>query len=259
MRPLSPLRGGALPMSAATRAERTRRRRGKRRRRRAFGTVERLPSGRFRARVVGPGRAVRVGAGDVRDGTDAAVWVDLQHADLVRAYGRPPTAGGSSRRRWGSTSRGGSPSTRRHGASTKELYVGTAPHLHRRRPWGRVPVGSLTAGAGPALAPPARGASRRGRRRSPRGAAGSGAARSARRSVSDGRTRQAQAYRLLRAAMATAVGDGLIEAQPCRIAWRGDSSPGGGPGPGRRGAVAVPGAGRTRWRTRCRRGTGCWC
>jgi uncharacterized membrane protein YebE (DUF533 family) len=36
-------------------------------------------------------------------------------------------------------------------------------------------------------------------------------------SASDGRTRQAQAYRLLRAAMATAVTDGVIDAQPCRI------------------------------------------
>jgi integrase len=36
-------------------------------------------------------------------------------------------------------------------------------------------------------------------------------------SVWDGRTRQAQAYRLLRAAMATAVADGVIAEQPCRI------------------------------------------
>ncbi len=42
-------------------------------------------------------------------------------------------------------------------------------------------------------------------------------------SVSDGRTRQAQAYRLLRAAMATAVMDGVIDAQPCRI--RGAGTP----------------------------------
>jgi integrase len=42
-------------------------------------------------------------------------------------------------------------------------------------------------------------------------------------SVSDGRTRQAQAYRLLRAAMGTAVTDGVIDAQPCRI--RGAGTP----------------------------------
>jgi integrase len=39
--------------------------------------------------------------------------------------------------------------------------------------------------------------------------------------VQDGRTRQAQAYRLLRAAMGTAHGDGLIAEQPCRIAGAG--------------------------------------
>jgi integrase len=42
-------------------------------------------------------------------------------------------------------------------------------------------------------------------------------------SVRDGRTRQAQAYRLLRAAMTTAVGDGLLAANPCTI--RGAASP----------------------------------
>jgi integrase len=42
-------------------------------------------------------------------------------------------------------------------------------------------------------------------------------------SVSDGRSRQAQAYRVLRAAMATAVDDELIDAQPCRV--RGAGTP----------------------------------
>jgi hypothetical protein len=36
-------------------------------------------------------------------------------------------------------------------------------------------------------------------------------------SVTDGRSRQAQAHRLLRAAMTTAVTDGVIDTQPCRI------------------------------------------
>ncbi len=43
--------------------------------------------------------------------------------------------------------------------------------------------------------------------------------------VRDGRTRQAQAYRLLRAAMVTAHGDGLIDEQPCRIAGAGTPRP----------------------------------
>ena len=54
---------------------------GKRRRRRAFGTVERLPSGRFRARV--PDLDGRYVAAPVTFATktEAAVWVDLQRAD----------------------------------------------------------------------------------------------------------------------------------------------------------------------------------
>ena len=66
------------------------------------------------------------------------------------------------------------------------------------------------------------GAPRRGRRAAPRGATRKGRQVSGA-SVSDGRTRQAQAYRLLRAAMATAVTDGVIDAQPCRI--RGAGTP----------------------------------
>jgi hypothetical protein len=42
-------------------------------------------------------------------------------------------------------------------------------------------------------------------------------------SVRDGGVRQAQAYRLLRSAMNTAVGDGLLRANPCTI--RGGATP----------------------------------
>ena len=61
-----------------------------RRSRRAFGTVERLPSGRFRARVIGPdGRYVSAPA-TFANRTDAARWVDVQHADLVRGTWQAP-------------------------------------------------------------------------------------------------------------------------------------------------------------------------
>ena len=59
-------------------------------------------------------------------------------------------------------------------------------------------------------------------------------------SVSDGRARQAQAYRLLRAAMATAVVDRVIDEQPCRIAGAGEAATSLGPGPGHRRPPAVP-------------------
>ena len=43
--------------------------------------------------------------------------------------------------------------------------------------------------------------------------------------VQDGRTRQAQAYRLLRAALATEVRDGLLQENPCRITGAGTPRP----------------------------------
>jgi hypothetical protein len=65
-------------------------RRGRRRARRSFGSVERLPSGRFRARVIGPdGRYVSAPT-TFTSRTDASVWVDVQHADLVRGTWRAP-------------------------------------------------------------------------------------------------------------------------------------------------------------------------
>jgi len=191
---------------------------GKKRRRRAFGTVERLPSGRFRARVHDlDGRYVSAPV-TFATKTEAAVWVDLQRADQVRAVWKAPPRRGSSPTvgeyvdRWITEH----PSAR---ASTKELYSSLlrtciAPTL------GSVRVAQLTPervrrwhyelGERLAADAVARRAAlqARGRDVSPV-------------TVSDGRARQAQAYRLLRAAMATAVLDGVIDAQPCRIAGAG--------------------------------------
>lgn len=191
---------------------------GNRRRRRAFGTVERLPSGRFRARVLDlDGRYVSAPV-TFATKTDAAVWVDLQRADQVRAVWKAPRRRGSSPTvaeymdRWITEH----PSAR---ASTKELYASLlrtciTPTL------GRVPVARLTPervrrwhyelGERLAADAAARRAAllARGRDVSPV-------------TVSDGRARQAQAYRLLRAAMSTAVVDQVIDEQPCRIAGGG--------------------------------------
>ena len=191
---------------------------GKKRRRRAFGTVERLPSGRFRARVPDlDGRYVSAPV-TFATKTEAAVWVDLQRADQVRAVWKAPPRRGSSPMvgeyvdRWITEH----PSAR---SSTKELYTSLlrtciAPTV------GQVRVAQLTPervrrwhyelGERLAAAPRRRRAAlqARGRDVSPV-------------TVSDGRARQAQAYRLLRAAMATAVLDGVIDAQPCRIAGAG--------------------------------------
>jgi len=225
------------------------------RRRRGFGAVERLPSGRIRARVLGPdGRYVSAPA-TFASRTDAAVWVDVQRTDLVRGLWKPPA------RRRGSAKVGDyvrlwiiqPPSAR---SSTKELYGGLlrtciAPDL------GRWPVAELTPERvrrwhfelGERLASDA---DRRRAELRARGRDGSAV------SVTDGRSRQAQAYRLLRAAMSTAVTDGVIDSQPCRIPGAG--SPAGcwaGPRTWRTGCCPRP-----RWlrsRRRCRPGTGRWC
>jgi hypothetical protein len=52
--------------------------------------VERLPSGRFRARVIGPdGRYVSAPT-TFTSRTDASVWVDMPHADLIRGTWHAP-------------------------------------------------------------------------------------------------------------------------------------------------------------------------
>jgi integrase len=183
--------------------------------------VEQLPSGRFRARVLGPdGRYVSAPTTFVSR-TDAAVWLDVQHADLVRGLWEAPIKPGSV----GSGYTVGEYLARwiaQHPTakdSTKELYRGLlrsciVPEL------GTVGLTELTADAvrewhyqlGVRLAA---GQAAEQDRLVAAGRAPSSA------TVRDGRTRQAQAYRLLRAALATAHGDGLIGEQPCRIAGAG--------------------------------------
>ena len=63
---------------------------GGRRRRRAWGAVEQLPSGRFRARMVAPDGVYVSAPTTFTSRTDAAVWLDLQHADMVRGVWRAP-------------------------------------------------------------------------------------------------------------------------------------------------------------------------
>jgi integrase len=186
----------------------------RKRRRRVFGTIERLPSGRFRARVLGwDGRYVSAPV-TFATRTEASIWVDLEHADQVREVWKAPARRGVSPTvgeyvaRWITEH----PSAK---SSTKEMYRGLLrtcidPTL------GAVPLVELTServrrwhydlGERLAKDAQARRASlqARGRDVSPV-------------SVFDGRSRQAQAHRVLRAAMGTAVLDELIDTQPCRI------------------------------------------
>ncbi len=167
---------------------------GGRRRRRVWGAVEQLSSGRFRARMVGPdGRYVSAPV-TFTSRTDAAVWLDLQHADMVRGVWKAPRR------------------------STGPVYTVGEYDI------GTVPLTGLTPDAVRSWH------YRRGRRLAADIAAErdrlalAGRAPSSA-TVRDGRTRQAQAYRLLRAAMATAHDDGLISEQPCRIAGAGTPRP----------------------------------
>jgi len=194
----------------------------KRRRRRGFGAVEELPSGRFRARVLGPdGRYVPAPV-TFATRTDAGVWIDLQHADIVRGIWKAPARSDSSGP--GSMTVGEyvgcwieqHPTAK---DSTKELYRG----LLRRcidPDVGKIKLVALTPEAVRSWH------YRLGRRLTEDVTAQrarlveAGRAPSAA-TVRDGRTRQAQAYRLLRAALSTAHSDGLIVDQPCRITGAG--------------------------------------
>jgi len=198
------------------------------RRRRAFGTVERLPSGNFRARVLGPGGKYVSAPMTFATKVDATLWVDLQRADQVRGMWQVPApapAVAPARRAevrtvgeyvhaWITQH----PSAR---PGTKELYAGLLRTCITEE-LARVPVTDLTAEQvrrwhfelGERLAADAE------KRRAALLAKGRQVSTA---SVSDGRTRQAQAYRLLRAAMATAATDGVIDAQPCRV--RGAGTP----------------------------------
>jgi integrase len=182
--------------------------------------VERLPSGRFRARVIGAdGRYVSAPT-TFASRTDASLWVDLQRADLVRGTWQAPVKLSASPS-VGAYVEGWIEEHPTARASSKELYRGLlrtciTPGL------GRVAVSRLRPVAvrrwhhqlGDRLA-----ADAEARRASlvARGRTVSCA------SVQDGRTRQAQAYRLLRAAMATAVTDGLLASNPCIL--RGAATP----------------------------------
>jgi len=192
------------------------------RRRRAFGTVERLPSGNFRARVLGPDGKYVSAPMTFATKAEATVWVDLQRAGQVRGLWQAQApvrrvevrTVGEYVQEWITRH----PSAR---PGTKELYAG----LLRTcivDDLGKVPLPDLSAEEvrrwhfelGERLAADAE------RRLTALLAKGRQVSTA---SVSDGRTRQAQAYRLLRAAMSTAVTDGVIDAQPCRI--RGAGTP----------------------------------
>jgi integrase len=156
---------------------------------RTFGTVDQLPSGRFRARCRGPdGRHAKIFISKA----DAWAWLATQQTDLLRGSWQAPTA---SQRTVGEYAEDylGRIDLRE---STRLLYAGLWRH-HLAAPWAGIPVDEVTPAA-----------------------VRSWHAKAARTTRP---TALAQSYRLLRAILNVAVADEAIASNPCRL--RGAGTP----------------------------------
>lgn len=155
--------------------------------RRQFGWVRALPSGRFQASYVGPDGLRRIAPSTYANKTDAHNWLTLRQAELLRGEWSDPELGrlelGAYGERW--------IAEHRLAERTRELYEGLF-RLHIRPMLGRRQLSKITTDV----------------------------VRTWRASLLDsGRSAQttAKAYRLLRAMMSTAVDDGRIRRNPCRV------------------------------------------
>jgi integrase len=158
------------------------------RQRRRFGRVQELPSGRFRARYLGPDGLLRTAPNTFLTKTDAERWLSVVESDLLRGTWIDPAAGkvplGEYADRWIDERPGLAP-------RTVELYRSLL-RRHIRPTLGPVVLNDVT---------PAR-------------------VRSWRKALLDGGASAvtvAKAYRLLKAVLNTAVDDELIRRNPCRI------------------------------------------
>src|SRR5271165_1853317 len=157
-------------------------------RRRRFGTIRRLPSGRWQARYLGPDGVVRTADDTFATKTDAEQWLTRKEAEILEDDWIDPDAGEipvpDYAATWIEERPGLRPKTVVNYRSLLRCHI--APHL------ATVTVGELT------LA---------GVRRWRKKLLDSGT----------GPVATAKAYRFLRAVMNTAVDDGLIKRNPCRI------------------------------------------
>src|ERR1700722_19993784 len=161
-------------------------------RRRRFGTIRRLPSGRYQARYAGPDGAIRPADDTFATKTEAEQWLTLKEAEILEGDWIDPDAGAVLVSDYGSTwidERDLRPKTMLIYRSLLRLHI--APYF------SNVTVGEVT---------PAR--VRRWRKK----LLDSG--------VSEITT--AKAYRLLRAIFNTALDDELIKRNPCRIKGAGE-------------------------------------
>lgn len=149
-----------------------------------FGYVEKLPSGKWRARCTGPDRKRR--SKTFRTKTDAGVWLSMIEASIAQKTWRPPEAGKVTVGEYaeGYLSR---PDLR---PSTRALYESTWRN-HLQAEWGSLAIRDVT----------------RERVRVWHGKA----------SKTTKPTALAISYRLLRSMLNVAVGDGAIPANPCQI------------------------------------------
>ncbi|RBY75803.1 site-specific integrase [Geodermatophilus sp. TF02-6] len=157
---------------------------------RTFGSVDRLPSGRYRARYLAPDGRRHAKVFNAK--ADAWAWLASQQADLLRKSWRAPNA---VHRTVGEYAEDYLVrSDLREG--TRVLYAGLWRH-HLAEPWSDVPVDEVTPAAIRAW--------------------------HARAGRTTGPTSLAQSYRLLRAVLNVAVADEAIASNPCRL--RGAGTP----------------------------------
>jgi integrase len=160
---------------------------------RRFGRVRRLPSGRWQARYPGPDGADRAAPQTFSTKKDAEIWLTLKEAEIRRGDWLAPEAGEISFGNYASAW------VRDHVLKprTAELYAGLLKN-HLTPTFGNVDLADIREGA-----------IRRWRKE--RLDTGE------RQSRPFGPVTVAKAYRLLHAIMNTAVEDGLIRHNPCRI------------------------------------------
>ncbi|MEK2476631.1 tyrosine-type recombinase/integrase [Streptomyces noursei] len=155
-------------------------------RRREFGTVRRLPSGRWQARYWAPDGSRRTAPETFETKTDAQTWLTLTQADIERKHWIDPDAGAVNFEvyalKW--------VDERGLSATTDELYRRLL-RLHILPTFGPMDLDEIT--------PPGVRTWR------------------AERLQATGATTVAKSYRLLKAIMETAADDELIRRNPCRI------------------------------------------
>ncbi|UED85029.1 tyrosine-type recombinase/integrase [Streptomyces profundus] len=166
---------------------------GRKPRKRRFGSVRKLPSGRFQARYTAPDGLIRKAPDTFPSKTDADLWLSETEVDIARGAWTDPHAGevpfGEFATRW--------VGERGLAATSAELYRRLL-RVHLLPTFAEVLVNEIT----PAAVRTWRAA----------------------RLETTGATTVAKAYRLLKAIMETAVEDDMIRRNPCRIKGAGQES-----------------------------------